>query len=112
MGGTSSLGVRDGVQVKGAGQVLEPDGAQELPTGDQGLVGLAPKVVTPSHVGPRPCCRGWAPVYSPPPRAPFWGGRESPALSPSSDPGAVSTGQTLQELLGDGGHARLRAWAQ
>lgn len=43
MGGTSSLGVRDGVQVKGAGQVLEPDGAQELPTGDQGLVGLAPQ---------------------------------------------------------------------
>lgn len=43
MGGTSSLGVRDGVQVKGAGQVLEPDGAQELPTRDQGLVGLAPQ---------------------------------------------------------------------
>lgn len=34
------------------------------------------------------------------------------ALSPRTDPSAVSTGQTLQELLGDGGHARLRAWAQ
>lgn len=32
--------------------------------------------------------------------------------TPKSNPDTVSAGQTLQEFLGDGGHARLRAWAR
>lgn len=28
--------------------------------------GRHPRLVAPSHVGPGPCCRGWAPIHSPP----------------------------------------------
>lgn len=93
-------------------QVLEPNGAQELPTRERASRGLAPTAVTSSHTGPGLVATAQLRSISFPSGSLFWGGGEGTVLFPRSDPSAISTGQTLQEFLGDGGHARLRAWAQ
>lgn len=73
------------MQCKGVEQVLGLSGAQELASKEQVFVGWHPAVVMPSHLGPRPCWQGWAPVYCPSRGGGHAGEAGGTALCPRSD---------------------------